>query len=101
MSVLLFVFETHPGELSMFFGVEQFLRISSKDTCARGFIDFVATRSQFPLVSDRKVGSNPLIEPIFLDIGIMSLYIVSGSILCTMMIAKLCKNVFCFTICCL
>ena len=67
----------------------------------RGVIDFVVTTSHFPLVSDRNVGSNPLIEPIFLYIGIISLYIVSESILCIRMMAKLCNNVFCFTISCL
>ena len=81
----------------MFIGIVHFLRISSKYACARGFIDFIVTRSYFPLVSNRNVGSNPLIEPIFIDIGIISLYIESKSILCIGMMAKLCKNVFCFT----
>ena len=85
----------------MFIGIKQFLKISSKDACARGFIDFVVTRSHFPLVSDRNVGSNLLIDPIFRDIGMISLYIVSESMLCTGMIAKLYNNAFCFTIYCL
>ena len=85
----------------MFIGIEHFLRMSSKDACAQGFIDFVVTRIHFPLVSDRIVGSNPLIGSIFREIGIISLYIVSESMLCTGMIAKLCKNEFLFTICCL
>ena len=101
MSVLLFVFENRPGELSVFIGIKQFLKISSKDVCARGFIDFVVTRSHFPLVSDRNVGSNPLIKPFFLDIGVILLYIVSESIICIGMMTKLCKNAFCFIICCL
>ena len=94
MSVLLFVFETHPGGLSVFIGIEQFLRMLPKDACARGFADFVVTRSYFPLVSDRNVGSNPLIEPFFLDIGIILLYIVSEYILCTEMMTKLCNTSF-------
>ena len=65
----------------MFIGIEQFFKISSKDACVWGFIDFVVTRIHFPLVSDRNFGSNPLIEPIFLDICIISLYIVPKSIL--------------------
>ena len=87
--------------MSVFIGIVHFLRISSKYACARGFTDFIVTRSYFPLVSNRNVGSNPLIEPIFIDIGIISLYIESKTILCIGMMAKLCKNAFYFIICCL
>ena len=89
MSVLLFAFETRPGGFDVFIGMENFLSMSSKDACALDFMDFVVTNNHFPLVSDRKVGSNPLIDPIFLDIGMISLYIISESILCTGMMAKL------------
>ena len=85
----------------MFIGTENCFRVSSKDACARDFVDCVVMRIFFPLVPDRSVGLNLLIEPMFLDSGIILLYIVSESILCTGMIAKLCINSFCFTICCL
>ena len=78
-----------------------FENIIERCACAGSFIDFVVKRSHFPLVSDRNVGSNLLIDPIFRDIGMISLYIVSESMLCTGMIAKLCNNAFCFTIYCL
>ena len=78
----------------MFIGIEHCLIMSSKHACVWGFIDFIVTRSHFPLVSDRNVGSNLLIDPFFRDIGMISLSIVSESMLCTGMIAKLCKNVF-------
>ena len=101
MSVLLFDFETRPGGCSVFIGIEHSLRMSSKDTCALGFMDFVVTSSHLPLVSKRNIGSKPLIGLTFVDIGMISLYIVSESILCTGMMARLGRNAFCLTICCL
>ena len=67
MSVLLFAFETRPGGFAVFIGMEHSLSMSSKDACVLGFMDFVVTNNHFPLVSDRTIGSNPLIDPIFLD----------------------------------
>ena len=101
MSVLLFVFETRPGGYNVFIGMEQSTRISSKDACALSFIDCVVTSNHLPLVSERNVGLNPLIESIFRGFGIISLYIMSESILCTGMMARLCRKALCFTICCL
>ena len=99
MSVLLFNFETRPGGCNVFIEMDQSLRMSSKDACALDFMDFVVTNSHLPLVSDRNVGSKPLIEPIFLDIGMILLYIISESILCTGMMTRLCREAFCLTIC--
>ena len=98
MSELLFVLENRPGGVRVVLGMECSFKMSSKDACVRGSVDFVVTRSHFPLVSEKNVGSNPLVGPIFFDIGMSSLYIVSESMLSTGMIAKLCKNVFYFTI---
>ena len=81
MSVLLFACDTRPGGFDVFIGMEQSLRISSKDAWALDFIAFVVTNNHFPLVSVRNVGSNPLIDPIFLDFGMISPYIISASIL--------------------
>ena len=85
----------------MFIGMKQSLRMSSKDAYTLDFMDFVVTSSYLPLMSERNVGSKPLIDPIFRDIGMILLYIVSESILCTGMMARLCRNAFCLTICCL
>ena len=97
MSVLLFVLENCHGGWSCF-GIEHCFRMSSKDACKRGFINCVVTRSHFPLMSDKNDGSNLLINSIFLNIGMLSLYIMPASMACIGMIAKLCKNVFYFTI---
>ena len=99
MSVLLFDFETRPGGYSVFIRIDHSVRMTSKDDYALGFMNFFVTSSHLPLVSDRNVGSKPLIDPIFRDIGMISLYIVSASILCTGMMARLCRNAFCLTIC--
>ena len=66
MSVLLFDFETRPGGCNVFIGMKQSLRMSSKDACTLDFMDFVVTSSSLPLMSERNVGSKPLIDPIFL-----------------------------------
>ena len=94
MSVLLFDFETCPGGCSVFIRIEHSLMMSSKDACALGFIDCVVTRSHLHLVSNSNLYSKPLIDPIFRDIGMISLYIVSESILCTGMMDRLCRNAF-------
>ena len=101
MSVLLFAFETRSGGYNVFIRMEQSLRMSSKDACALAFMDFVVTSNHLPLVSERNDGLNPLIESIFRGFGIISLYIMSESILCTGMMARLCRKALCFTICCL
>ena len=85
----------------MFIGMEKSLRMSSKDECALGFMVVVVTSSHLPLVSERNFGLSPLIDPIFCDIGMISVYIVSESILCTGIMARSCRNAFCLTICCL
>ena len=85
----------------MFIGMEQSLKMSSKDACALAFVDFVVTNNHLILVSERNVGSNPLIEPIFRDFRMISLYIISESILCTGMMARFCRKAFCLPICCL
>ena len=89
-----FFFETRPGGLSGVIEMEYFLNILPEDACALGLMDFIVTRSYFPFVSDNNVSSNPLIDLIFLDTGIISLYIVSELILLTGIIAKFCKNAF-------
>ena len=94
MSELLFVLENRPGGVRVVLGMECSFYMSSKDACVRDSVDFAVTRSHFPLVSEKNVGSNPLVGPIFFDIGMSSLYIVSESMLSTGMIAKLCKNAF-------
>ena len=102
MSVLLFAFETRPGGCNAFIGMQHSLSMSSKDACALGFMDCVVTISDLPLVSEINVSLKPFIGSIFRDIGMISLYIVSESILCTGMMTRLCKNAFFFlTICCL
>ena len=89
MSVLLFAFETHPGGCNVFIGMYQSLRMPSKDACALDFIVFFVTNNHLPLVFERNVASNPFIEPIFREIGMISLYIISKSILCTRVMARL------------
>ena len=82
MSVLLYIYiYTRPGGLFFVNGMEHCFRMSSKDACAFGFIDLVVMKSRFPLKWDRKVGSIFLIDRIFIDIGIISLYIMSVSML--------------------
>ena len=79
--MLLFVFDTRPGGLFLVIGMDHCFRMSSNEACALGFIDFVVTRSHFLLESNKIVGSNSLIDQFFLEIRIISMYIVSESML--------------------
>ena len=79
--MLLFVFDTHPGGFFLVIGMDHCFRMSSNEACALGSIDLVVTRSHFLLESNKKVGSNPLIDQFFLEIRIISMYIVSESML--------------------
>ena len=90
MSVLGFLFETHPKELFLFIGIAHILRVLLIKTCARGFITFVVISNHLILVSDMKLILNSLIKLIFHDIRMTSLNSVSESILCTKIIIRLC-----------
>ena len=94
MSALLFVLYTRFGGSFFIIDMVHWFRMSSKDVYTRGFIDFVVMSSHLPFVSDKKVGSNTLIDSIFLDIGMMSLYIVCASMLWIGTMARLCRNAF-------